>query len=187
MKTVRIDLRNAVSSGRRQGWTKHVKAVDLQKTNGYAFQGPFLPDGQYDLPLGAVVIQKNPCGSVKNGGSLGVCFEVGEEGLQEVLQMDWYTQFLSFRDAVAERLQASSEEPIVDPTTISWQEARRALTGQEGWIPLVKLGDAEHWVRGNRRCVLQASGEHPDKTNLLATYHVHFVRRGSELVPVFED
>lgn len=108
--TVRVVIQNNTNSGNRRGWTKLVTAVDTSKTNGYAFEGRFLPDGEHDLPIGAVVIEKNPEGSAKHGWDAGVCYTVGADGglyREHDGGFRWDRQFLSFRDLVARTLAAS--------------------------------------------------------------------------------
>jgi len=39
-------------------WSKHIKGVDVTKTNGYAFQGDFLAvTAEHKLPAGALVVE----------------------------------------------------------------------------------------------------------------------------------
>jgi len=108
METVRIKIQNETNSGRRTGWTKHVTDVDTTKSNGYAFNGDFLPDyKEVDLPVGAILIQCNPQGSVKNSWKSGVCLSVEPDGTLRRLHedtYDWRDDFLSFRDLVASHL-----------------------------------------------------------------------------------
>ena len=106
MKTVRIKIENATSSGNRRGFTKHVTSIDSGATNGYAFEGNFLNDREYDLPLGAVVIQKNPFGSARSGSDVAVCYRVTEDGLERVHEetYDWRRDFLTFRDVVGREI-----------------------------------------------------------------------------------
>lgn len=104
-KMPRIRIKNETNSGRRVGWTKHVTGVDVSKTNGYAFSGSFLNDGkEYDLPTGSLIISVQPEGSVKHGWKSAALFQVGSNGeLTEIDKgYDWYQNFLSFRDLVAE-------------------------------------------------------------------------------------
>ena len=117
METVRVKIQNETASGRREGWTKHVTSVDTTIANGYAFAGDFLRNGaEHDLPVGAILIQCNPQGSVKNGWKTGVCLRVQADGTLLRLHKstyDWRDDFLSFRDLVAEKL-ATATEPDFD-------------------------------------------------------------------------
>lgn len=185
-KTVRINLTNETASGRREGWSKLVTAVDTTKTNGYAFEGEFLGNGEHDLPIRSIVIQKNPVGSLKNGGHQAECFLVCESGeLFKTGTFDWKTGFLTFRDHVAAYFvttQQASDPQEVDPTTINWQEAREAMI-TAGYHPLIVLGNCEHWINNKgAHCVLQADGEFPHKINLGAARNVRFIRHGRKLV-----
>jgi len=108
-----IEIRNETNSGRRTGWTRRVTAVDVTKSNGYAFEGEFLNEGEVDLNPGDVLIQKNPMGSVKNAWHEGVCIVVDNNGnLHDVGdKYDWKEQFLSFRNLVAEQL-GTQQNPL---------------------------------------------------------------------------
>jgi len=100
----RVTIKNETNSGNRRGWTKWVQSVDATKTDGYAFVGSFLNDQEYDLPVGAVLVQKNPEGSAKHGYNNGVCLVVETDGSLRRTHADdfnWYRQFLTFRDHVA--------------------------------------------------------------------------------------
>ena len=117
MEKVRVKIQNETASGRREGWTKLVTGVDTTITNGYAFAGDFLRDGaEHDLPVGAILVQCNPQGSVKNGWKSGVCLRVQADG--SLLRLhnkdyDWRDDFLSFRDLVADEL-TTTDEPDLD-------------------------------------------------------------------------
>lgn len=103
MDTVRVLICNETNSGNRKGWTKHVEEVDQTKDNGYAFIGRFLNNQEYDLPVGAVLVQKNPMGSVKSGYHEGVCLVVQQDGSLKQIHTKtykWNENFLSFRDLV---------------------------------------------------------------------------------------
>jgi hypothetical protein len=41
-------------------------------------------------------------------------------------------------------------------------EPLRILLARHGFIPLCKVGDGEHWVRGSRRVILACEGETVD-------------------------
>ena len=108
---VRVEIENVQASGRRKGWTKLVYDVDTSKTNGYAFDGRFLNDGKHDLEVGAVLVSKDPCGSVKNGHDEGMLGIVQADGSIDwtCAAKDWRKDFLDLRDAVAEALNREVE------------------------------------------------------------------------------
>jgi len=108
---MRITYQKPTASGRRTGWAKHVTGVDQTKTNGYAFEGEFLDVGESDLPLGAIVVEQYPTGSVRNGNPEGRIYRVTDEGLREIDEgYHWREQFLSLRDAVAKALSTTDPD-----------------------------------------------------------------------------
>lgn len=116
---IRVNIQHPTNSGRRVGWHKHLKSVDVTKTNGYAFEGDFIREGLNDLPLGAVIIRQSPTGSVANGGKDGAVLVVREDGLHEVLgDTDWSTKFLLIRDAAVSALGSAQQAqgPLSDVT-----------------------------------------------------------------------
>ncbi|KKN16587.1 hypothetical protein LCGC14_0974270 [marine sediment metagenome] len=54
------------------------------------------------------------------------------------------------------------------------QQAREVLT-RHGFIPLLRLGEAEHWVRDHRHCVIIYAGEFPGKVPVLKAQYVWFI------------
>jgi len=124
VKMVRTKIKNDMNSGRRKGWSKLVTSVDPSKNNGYAFEGEFLDDGkEYDLPVGSVVIQKHPEGSVKHAWESGHCYTLDGDGdlcytsdESGKESFDWHKEFLSFRDHVIAVLARSQRpaEPVED-------------------------------------------------------------------------
>lgn len=102
---VRVKIKNERNSGNRKGWSKLVTAVDATKTDGYAFIGQFLNDDtETDVPVGSVVVQKNPEGSAKHGWESGSCYVIGSDGILYTTHSGvfrWREKFLSFRDHVA--------------------------------------------------------------------------------------
>jgi len=105
---IRTNLRMATASGHRRGWMKIVKSVDTSKANGYAFEGDFLKSGEADLPIGAIIVEQKPEGSVKRGYNSGAAYRVvddPENPLEKIAETDdWRRKFLSFRDAIADAL-----------------------------------------------------------------------------------
>ena len=53
------------------------------------------------------------------------------------------------------------------------QDARILMNGN-GWLPLCRLGSAEHWVKGPQRIVLYWTGELPNKVSLDNMKHGYF-------------
>ena len=123
---VRIKVKSKEASGRRRGWFRHVTDVDQSKTNGYAFEGNFLGDGkEHDLPIGAVVVEKAPAGSVKNGYWEAHIHIVRPDGLEKVTaddDYDWVEDFLSFRDKVAEYVNEQNQEGSPSPIASATDE-----------------------------------------------------------------
>ena len=87
---------------RRPGWHRLVTKVDPTKTDGWAFEGRFLREGQHQFPVGVVVVQKIPECKGHDWGT-GICYAVVDQGLLAMHEQpfDWKLEFLSFRDYVA--------------------------------------------------------------------------------------
>lgn len=103
---VRIKLEASTGSGRRRGWLKLVTAVDTSKKDGYAFAGEFLRDGTQDIPVGSIIVEQYPSGSVRNGTDKGDAMRVQADGtlLSFAKTENWRKDFLDFRDAVGAAL-----------------------------------------------------------------------------------
>jgi hypothetical protein len=126
----RVRISNSQASGRRTGWTKHVTSVDTTKNNGYAFEGEFLNDGLHELPVGAVLVSKDPAGSVKHArheGSVGVVQEDGSIAWQPCCD-NWREDFLLLRDAVQAEL--SNADPRADLRE-AWETVRDAINSKD--------------------------------------------------------
>lgn len=52
----------------------------------------------------------------------------------------------------------------------SAQDVRDLLSAQ-GWMPILRLENAEHWVRGGRRIILVWKGDKPGSTPALDLHH----------------
>jgi hypothetical protein len=106
---VRTIIKSASTSGNRKSWLKLVTGVDLSKGNGFAFEGDFLKEGiEIEIPVGAIVIEKEPTGSVKNSSHTWNIYRVSPIQIQDVrnpnlefLEEFKESNFLSFRDYVA--------------------------------------------------------------------------------------
>lgn len=59
-------------------------------------------------------------------------------------------------------------------------QAVRELLASWGFVPLCRLGDGEHWVRGGRRVVLQYEGEEPSKAKPKDLLYATIVPMGGE-------
>lgn len=130
--TLRVFIENAEASGRRRGWTKLVTAVDTSKTNGYAFAGKFLNDGEHDLAIGSIVIECVPSGSARHGRKIGYAYRVSADGLVDRTRgHEWSTEFLSFRDEVAAMLGAAEEVNELEQFTTEELLAELRLRGVE--------------------------------------------------------
>jgi len=110
MKVI-VEICNEVNSGRREGWTKLVTNVREELSDGYAFEGLFLEEGENEIKAGSILVQKNPEGSVKNAWYSGRFGRVQPDGTTswEEDAYDWKKSFISFRNAVAAALKSSDE------------------------------------------------------------------------------
>jgi hypothetical protein len=109
MADKRIKLAYPTGSGNRRGWWKHVTSVDLTKKDGYSLIGPFLKEGENDLPLGAILICQYPTGSANRGWPKANAYRVTEgEDVCFAKCEHWFKEFLSFRDAIAAELEVST-------------------------------------------------------------------------------
>jgi hypothetical protein len=118
METVRIKLKAVNTSGNRNSWFKLVTSVDRSKRDGYAFGGEFIKAGvEIDLPVGSIILEKEPTGSVKNNGNDGNVYKVVAEPdsennsrnphLELQFYYDWRREFLSLRDKLADLLESN--------------------------------------------------------------------------------
>lgn len=144
---IRTTVKAATASGGRTSWFKMVTAVDLSKTNGYAFEGDFVKIGvEVEVELGAILIEKEPCGSVKNPHNEGNIWRVVEDEtdngrghhLELVESWSWEKSFLSFRDAVAKALirevmvSWKKEHPLAVPDLDPLVESIKSLIATHG-------------------------------------------------------
>ena len=114
-ETVRHVLAAPTGSGRRRGFHRVVEDVNLNKTDGFAFRGRFVPDSrEADLPVGCIVIRKTPVGSYKGGRSTWAWAVITDtatpSGWPWSEEYDGHAQFLTFRDAVAAEIAARLDE-----------------------------------------------------------------------------
>ena len=117
--TVRVAVKRPTGTGRRAGWYRVVTDVDDTKSNGYAFDGPFLDERQVDLEIGSMLVGRIPVGSARSGfhwragvvGAGGVAWE----------EKTWPDgSFLDFRDHVKGLLSPEDE-------TVALREERTRL------------------------------------------------------------
>src|SRR5713101_5747627 len=96
VEMVRIHLTASTASGHRRGWYKLVTAVDGTQRNAYAFRGLFLCDGTHDVPVGSIIVEQYPSGTVRNGVDKGEAFRVQTDGALMSLAKtpDWRRDFL---------------------------------------------------------------------------------------------
>lgn len=159
MKTIRVTLKPDYESGGRKSWFKQVTAVDRTKKDGYAFEGEFIPACQeVELPVGAVIIEQEHTGSVKNPGKRGNVYivretpdsnpEIRNPHLEFQEDFNWKSQFLSFRDSVAALLEIQTEsdapaEPAEAPDLMGVKEAiasyRAKCTSEEPLFELIRI------------------------------------------------
>ena len=64
-------------------------------------------------------------------------------------------------------------------TSMTAQQARQTMT-RYGFIPLVRIDDAEHWVRDGQRIVLHWRGDFPEQAGLDEILFATFVSVGDE-------
>jgi hypothetical protein len=144
MKTIRTIIRPQTRSGNRASWFKLIESVDITKKDGYAFNGDFLKlDQEIELPIGAIVVEKEPVGSVKSGSHEGNIYRVVESPIDDVLNphlelieyFEWRKEFLSFRDRVAELLAevgaAQQEQRINQMVKQSIDQAQASRSTQQ--------------------------------------------------------
>jgi hypothetical protein len=118
---VTVNIKLSYASGSRKSWWKHVTSVDASKKGGYAFEGDFLHEGECEIPIGAVLLEVAPGGSVKNPSSYGQLFSVEKDGsLSEITSsMDWRKESVSLRKAAEAKFsnrvpESSAPEPALD-------------------------------------------------------------------------
>ena len=101
--TIRVQLKRPTGTGRRVGWNRVVTSVDDTKSDGFAFEGPFLDERQVDLQVGSVLVSRVPVGSARSGFHWRV--GVVGTGRIEWEETTWPPeQFLDCRDRVKSRL-----------------------------------------------------------------------------------
>jgi hypothetical protein len=105
--------------GRKKTWRKHLERVDKEKTNGYAFIGEWLREGERaELEMGSFILCYDEPGSMKNWYPVVRLFKVVENGngLEEVYRWEGDVHerswALAVRDEIAVILaEAQGQEP----------------------------------------------------------------------------
>lgn len=99
-KIVTVQIKLSYASGSRKSWWKHVKGIDPSQKGGYAYVGDFLKEGETELQVGSVLLEVEPCGSVKNGYQDGKLYRVAEDGsLDFICRHNWREASVSLRKA----------------------------------------------------------------------------------------
>ena len=114
---MRIEIKKKHASGNRESWFRIVKSVDSTKKGVKAFDGEYIKyEGEHEFPLGTVIIEVFPDGSVKYGTNHAIVYVVTEEGLIDVSKkndkgeyLNWKTKFLSICDNVKEALERDDQ------------------------------------------------------------------------------
>lgn len=111
--TVTVTVKTEHASGGRQSWWKHITATDASQRGGYAFAGEFLRDGEYEFPVGALLLHVTHQGSAKSGYQVGNLYAVDADGqLREIAAgLNWREQSVSLRKAADEYLSLPPVEP----------------------------------------------------------------------------
>lgn len=135
---------------RKKTWRRWLKSVDRTKSNGYAFEGPWLRAGERaELPVGALVLGYDEPGSMKNWYPLIRVWRVEPDGLQEVY---WYegtfrerSWALAVRDDIADLLTDSQAPAELSTEEQELVERLRALAPDRlaAVLKAAQSGDAE--------------------------------------------
>lgn len=103
---------------RKKSWRKHLKRVDKEQSNGYAFIGEWLKAGERaELEIGSFILCYDEAGSMKNWYPVVRLFKVGvENDLDEVFRWEGKIHerswALAVRDDIAAILaEAQGQEP----------------------------------------------------------------------------
>ena len=114
---MRVEIKKKRASGNRESWFRIVKSVDSTQKGVKAFDGEYIKyEGEHEFPLGTVIIEVFPDGSVKYGTNHAIVYVVTEEGLIDVSKkndkgeyLNWKTKFLSICDNVKEALERDDQ------------------------------------------------------------------------------
>lgn len=135
----RLIWKQPTGSGRRTGWARTVRNIDMQQRGAKAFLGEYLRDGvETELAVGTLVVEVAPIGSVKNGfDGARICRVTADGELAPCAcstdgYWDWRKHWLSIRDAVIEELTqdraAAARAAAGDPPVPATQEPQAVST-----------------------------------------------------------
>ena len=135
---------------RKKCWRKQINEVDVTKSNGYAFKGPWLPNPgeKAELPSGALILCYDEPGSMKNWYPLVRVGLVTADGLIDFLlnyegKTNERTWALSIRDSVsalvAEHCHSPKEPGCLDSADTLLPKLVEALQASRN-------GDTDSWA-----------------------------------------
>jgi hypothetical protein len=134
---LRIEIERSVVIGMPAGWWKHVTSVDLSKRDGHAFEGTFLDSGAHDLPIGAVLVEKAPAGTMTQPVYTGAAYVLQPNGTLTAQKKvaNWTRDFLQLREAVsmalvtARHLSANPTVAVLSIPNQSTPDSSQAVSG----------------------------------------------------------
>ena len=102
-KSATIRYRVNIGGNPKKGkcYAKQVTSVDLTKTNGYALEGNFLKEREYDFKEGDILLFVEEEGSWKHHSSIGTVMRVEGGEMQKKKVFDYFEEFLTLRDYIA--------------------------------------------------------------------------------------
>ena len=114
---MRVEIEKKHASGNRKSWFRIVKSVDSTQKGVKAFDGVYIShEGETEIPIGTVVIEVFPDGTVRWPTNHAIVYVVTEEGLIDVSKkndkgeyLNWKTKFLSICDNVKEALERDDQ------------------------------------------------------------------------------
>lgn len=100
---------------RWKSWRKKLDGVDREKTNGYAFQGEWLPVGRLtELEVGDLVLIYDEAGSVRRHHPfVEICRVRADGDLEKVAEAEGWDWALKLRDVAAELL-GEERKPLAE-------------------------------------------------------------------------
>lgn len=106
-----IEIKQIGDERKGKQWTRKITGVDPSKTNGYAFEGEFLREGENELNEGDVILQVGEFGSHKHHSPYARVSVVDNGKLRQVPAEDdsdgdfnYRTKFVSLRQTVSDLL-----------------------------------------------------------------------------------
>lgn len=116
----RITYHQPTASGRRTGWARTFGAIDRTQRGAKAFVGEYLPvNQQIELPVGILIVEVSPCGSVKNGSNEAQIWRLEADGSWTRVgnEWNWHSEFLSLLDdaetALTENVPGPTREQLL--------------------------------------------------------------------------